>query len=345
MPRGGGLLTQGATALFDYHDCVGTATYPCTNDDTLELVVERDGAYLQPGDVVVLVREPGGRTGTKWRTGKTSYHDRDVADTPGVEATFSFPVEKLERIHLDDQRRVAEATARRVYDPGQQPGNLYGSGRGYEKVPDGKSSRLHNGQPISCPPGIQHARHASSTANRWRYQGRHGLHRYRHLHLPRRPGTRTWRWRDAGASPEAGGSQRAYTVMAVNNGPDPARAVEVTLTGIPQGAQVIASEGRYVEIECQNGVCEGDWIIGDLGTPDVRRSTGLSEGPTLTLVAATGGDPVTATIDNMEDYCVRIETGAFFPGGFRNDLSGDLACVGTEPAGYTDHRATYYDHR
>ena len=137
--------------------------------------------------------------------------------------------------------------------------------------------------------------------------------------------------RDAGASPEAGGSQRPYTVMAVNNGPEPVvPAVEVTLSGVPQGAQVVPSEGDY---DSATGV----WTIGDLSTPDVRRSTGLPEGPTLSLVTAVPNPPdITAAIE-AQDYCVRIKTGA-------TASENDLDCAGSLPTGYTEHTAAYYDH-
>lgn len=43
--------------------------------------------------------------------------------------------------------------------------------------------------------------------------------------------------RDGGGSPLAGTGQRAYTILAANNGPDTAPAVRVTLSGVPQGAK------------------------------------------------------------------------------------------------------------
>ena len=142
--------------------------------------------------------------------------------------------------------------------------------------------------------------------------------------------------RDAGASPEVARSQQAYTIMAVNNGPQVAPAVKVSVTGVPADAEAIPSQGRYVETACQNGLCAGDWIIGKLGLSDVRRAAGLTGDPTLTLVTAAGA-PITATIENTEDYCVRIETGA--PREFR-----DRECVGSLPAGYTEHSTAYYDY-
>ena len=135
--------------------------------------------------------------------------------------------------------------------------------------------------------------------------------------------------RDTGASPEVDGSQRAYTIMAVNNGPQAAPAVEVTLTGVPQGAQAIASEGDYDSVT-------GVWTIGELSASDPRAS-GLAGHPTLTLVTARGGDPVMATIESTEDYCVRIKTGA-------TATANDLGCVGSLPTGYTEHSAAYYDY-
>ena len=141
--------------------------------------------------------------------------------------------------------------------------------------------------------------------------------------------------RDAGANPALAAEQQAYTLMAVNNGPDTPPAVQVTLTGVPEGAEAIPSQGSYTQETCQDGLCEAVWKVGEL-TTDNRRSAGeWGEGPTLTLV--TSGDPITAAIENSRDYCVRIKTGA-------TDSSNDLECAaGTVPTGYTEHSAAYYD--
>ena len=145
--------------------------------------------------------------------------------------------------------------------------------------------------------------------------------------------------RDAGANPELPSGKWAYTVMAVNNGPDIPPAAQVTLTGVPEGAEAVASQGSYDPGDCQNGLCPGVWDIGELRLSDFHRASGLpGDGPTLTLITdAPAGSTITAEIENMQDYCVRIKSG----GGF----SDDLECQGTLPSGYTEHMAKYYDHR
>ena len=145
--------------------------------------------------------------------------------------------------------------------------------------------------------------------------------------------------RDAGASPGLGPDQRAYTIMAVNNGPDVAPAARMTLTGVPEDAEAIASEGSYTRGTCEGGLCQGVWDIGELIASEAYRASGhAGEGPTLTLVTASGGGRITATIGNARDYCVRIKTGDF------NNLN-DQECRGSLPSGYTEHTTKYYDHR
>ena len=141
--------------------------------------------------------------------------------------------------------------------------------------------------------------------------------------------------RDAGANPALAAEQQAYTLMAVNHGPDTAPAVQVTLTDVPEGAEAVPSHGSYTQGACQDGLCEAVWNVGELNTDNRRAFGEWGEGPTLTLV--TSGDPITAAIENTQAYCVRIKTGA-------TDPSNDLPCAaGSVPTGYTEHSATYYD--
>ena len=79
------LMSSGETDLFDYLDCVGETSTPCTSADTLELVVRAEQAkialpgldrvdifsrtagvntWLQPEDVVVHIQDPQGAV---WR--------------------------------------------------------------------------------------------------------------------------------------------------------------------------------------------------------------------------------------------------------------------------------------
>ncbi len=56
----------------------------------------------------------------------------------------------------------------------------------------------------------------------------------------------------------ATGNRGACTTEAVNHGSNDAAAVEVTLTGVPEGTGGVAGQGRYAEAACYDGLCEGD---------------------------------------------------------------------------------------
>ena len=103
--------------------------------------------------------------------------------------------------------------------------------------------------------------------------------------------------------------QRAYNIVARNNGPDAAPAVDVTLTGVPQGAEAIASEGSYAQGICQNGLCEGVWTIGEMLDTISASYEGQVEAEVLTIIPGAGADAnaeITATIENAMDYRVTI---------------------------------------
>ncbi|MCY4388955.1 MAG: hypothetical protein OXC18_17830 [Desulfurellaceae bacterium] len=129
--------------------------------------------------------------------------------------------------------------------------------------------------------------------------------------------------RDAGPSPDTTPSQRAFTILAVNNGPDAAPAAQVTVD--LQGAtvsQAIASQGNY-----SNGV----WTIGEL-------SIDPTIAPTLTLITTAPADtPITATITNTQDYEVCISSSG-------DDLDHDNETDCEAVSGASWHTAKYYDY-
>ena len=102
--------------------------------------------------------------------------------------------------------------------------------------------------------------------------------------------------RDASPNPAVPSSQRAFTIMALNNGPDAAPAqVAVDLQGATV-SQAIASQGSYDR-------ATGIWTIGALPV------NGPTTAPTLTLLTTAIVDtPITATITNTEDYQVCISS-------------------------------------
>ena len=136
---------------------------------------------------------------------------------------------------------------------------------------------------------------------------------------------------DAAPNPAVPSSQRAFTIMAVNNGPDAAPAAKVTVN--LQGAtvsQATTSQGNY-----SNGV----WTLGNLSV------NGPTIAPTLTLITTAPADtPITTTITNTQDYEVCISTTGTSKG---DDLSHTTkaTCEADTTNGGSWHTAKYYDYK
>ena len=136
--------------------------------------------------------------------------------------------------------------------------------------------------------------------------------------------------RDAGPNPAIPGNRQAYTIVALNQGPDTAPAVEVALVGVPEGSRVVASQGSY---DPDTGI----WRIGEMESVEERQYTGQSETETLTIISEDAGlTPITATIRNTQDYSVCIDSS-----GNDVDASSESECMG---GGHAWHSTKYYDY-
>ena len=122
---------------------------------------------------------------------------------------------------------------------------------------------------------------------------------------------------DGGASPLVASGQRAYTIMAANNGPDAGSAVEVALSGVPEGTRAVLSgneterDGEFQMGTCgEDDLCEAVWDLGRMRvTEDARIFGQRTEFPTLTLIPPAGApaSTITASISNTVDYSVDID--------------------------------------
>ena len=147
--------------------------------------------------------------------------------------------------------------------------------------------------------------------------------------------------RDGGGNLDLPAGQRAYTVMAVNNGPDTAPAARVVIKGLPKDAKVdyTATRGNF-NFDPKADEVDGAWVwaIGELITKDVSQTTRGRDGEVLTISAA-ADTAITATISNTQDYGVCIDSSA-------NDVvllpASETACEATN--GNTWHTAEYYDY-
>ena len=132
--------------------------------------------------------------------------------------------------------------------------------------------------------------------------------------------------RDGGASAHVAAGRNALTIVAANNGPDPAPGARVT--GLPRGAEVISvSKGSY-------NAGTGEWNIGEMQPGDYYQSHGQTN-PTLVLAASADA---TVSIANVVNYTVCI-SGSAETRHTLHQITSEAACTGTN----SWHEGTVYD--
>ena len=341
------LLISGDMALFEFYPCVGVTDYPCTSADTLELVVEADRNKVSLPGLDRVDSFDATTSGRAWLQPESVYIHIDDAIGRGIKSgsviwsTVDTMDLRSSQTRLTSSWAVAEAVTVTAPGGGDAPGRWVMVGDGYDVLNAPDSSKVSYEAYSLGDLGV---------GSEDFYYGFDiefsALGTYRALYeISGRPGATPYtdsgtytfhvgpvselEVRDGGASPAVADGQRAYTIMAVNNGPDV--APEVRVTGLPTGVtEFFASEGEY---DSATGV----WTIGELHIGPFRRASGKTAFPILTL-AATSTTTITATIENTQDYCVRIKTAD-------TDPENDLKCVaGSPPTGYTEHTAAYFDH-
>ena len=148
--------------------------------------------------------------------------------------------------------------------------------------------------------------------------------------------------RDGGANPELPAGQRAFTIVAVNNGPDDALAAQVTVTGLNAAdcdADSAQATKGTVAWDSVNSECT--WTIGELITKDVSQGGRGRDGEVLTIITSAAVDTeITAAISNTQEYQVCIDSDG-------NDVvlssPSSSACT-NEDATNTWHTTAYYDY-
>ena len=131
--------------------------------------------------------------------------------------------------------------------------------------------------------------------------------------------------------------QRAFSIVAVNHGPDAAPAARVTVTGLAQSATVnyTASRGSF-DFDSEAGAWV--WDIGELLSREAMGRYGR-DGETLTIVTGAASQ-VTAAIENTQDYSVCIDSSA---ADVELASPSETACT-TEDATNSWHSTVYYDY-
>ena len=365
------VLTSGGVVLVYYYDCVGVTAYPCTDDDTVEMLVRvprlgdssgntgidlgahlpgidrvegagtlRDGAtWLKPEKVFVQVRHDVGlirdrhqhsltgriREGgtivgadASWQTGREDvFGSGFVYTVGGVQIGYTL---RGFNDQLADWASLTDTLTVSGLDGAAAPGQVRVRFNSRTASVFANPNPTHTRNPYT----LTSQRH-STWARFFEFEtlGTYvvnwtGKAIRSDTDMTTYNASGTYRFhvgpvsdlevRDGGADPLVAEWQRAYSVVALNNGPDAAPAVRVTLTGVPEGAMAIAEEGSYTEVACLNSLCEGVWDIGRLSLPEARRASGRIEGPTLTLVTGDGASPdITASIENTEEFSVVVD--------------------------------------
>ena len=130
--------------------------------------------------------------------------------------------------------------------------------------------------------------------------------------------------------------QRAFSIVAVNHGPDDAPAVEVKITGL-KADDVQRHSATRGSFDADSGV----WTIGELETRDYKRTASGRDGEVLTIIPDRSADKeIGVSIRNTQDYQVCIDSS-------RDDVElsspSQTACK-AEASSNTWHTTNYYDH-
>ncbi len=320
-------LTRGEFVLFNVYDCVVATSYPCTDASTIEIldklgnvdlhhpaeVVERDitrglglggtGNFLKPERIVVQIRDPVGRVydgkatsltdenTVSWVTGTTTAHQTDGVRIGNSRAGFNRHIadwdDMVRTVTVSGLNGAAAPGRTRVRIDNSTGFTFYDPNPTHRRAPftlSSASTRVVKYFLEFTALGtylVEFAVEATRTDNTvYTASGTYTFHVGPMAELE---------VRDAGANPAVGADQQAYTIEAVNHGPDEAPAVRVT--GLPRGADYGASRGEY-------DPATGVWTIGKLR---------VGVGATLTLIAGDADTEIAAEIENTQDYRVVID--------------------------------------
>ncbi len=347
------LLQKGETDhLFTLYSCVGVTTYPCSSSDSLELFVNggtaaanagisRSDPVMDPGNVVVHVQDPGGRrvdgTTVSWRTaigsdlgGVIAGENFDLTDGKGWSA-FS---DKVTATDIDGNAKPGTLSIK-TDDGSVEIANADTGDFGDEYDADSTFTGvvvLHFGTlGTYATERTYKATHDNDTSGNDSDDVEYtatGSYIFQ-------VGPVAELEVSDGAPDRAPAGTRAFTIVAVNNGPDDAPAAQVTMTSLNASDHVshTASHGTF-------NSTTGIWAIGELREDSgYYRATGHHLGwPALTIITSAAVDTeITAAITNTQDYEVCIDSS-----GDDVDAASESACTGT--TGNTWHTTPYYDY-
>ena len=336
------LFQAGATDLFAFYPCVGVTAYPCSTADTLELMVNggeaaraagigRDEPVMEPEKVVVHLPDHNGRHveggSLTWRT--------SASGAGGVTIGENF-----DKIDSNVWSNFADKLTATNADGGTKPGTMKlctpncnteiadADTGDFEAAYNPDSSFTADIVAIFSELGTYVAKRTTkathSNGTTYTAMGTYIFHVGPIAELE---------VQDAGTNPDVQSGRRAFTIRAINNGPDDAPAVQVRVSGLNAGSYVShsATAGSF-------DPATGVWTLGEMLEPVALRDIYGRDGEELTIVtSAASGSEITAAISNTQDYQVCIDSSG-------DDVAAASRSACTRTSGNTWHTTAYFDY-
>ncbi|MDE2787542.1 MAG: hypothetical protein OXL37_12885 [Chloroflexota bacterium] len=324
------ILPDGEIVLWWIHDCVGVTASPCGDDDELLLLAHERQAddivlpdhagedrFFAPQSLIFQVHDPAGRqydgdndsltdgTTVSWQTGRKDsgalnhegvrvwYSRADLSPNidawSGIVLTASVSGATPGRVKV----RFDNSTAGTFFDPNPSHQRSFGLSRATTRHTD----MFFEFEKLGTYVVNFQAMVTRADSKVYTVAGDYTFHVGPIAELA---------VRDGGPSSLAPPEHWGYTIQAVNNGPDAVSSPRITLTNVPQGAEVILDErwpGEYLETRCVGGLCDAVWTLSQ-----PLPITYGPDPPTLTLVTdADDAGQIRASIANNGPYTVTID--------------------------------------
>ena len=337
------LLSSGTMDLFDFYPCINDTSTPCTSTGTLELVAARSVGnqfeFRQPESVIVHVPDPDGRTSKGGSLVWSTVDLMDLRDTQ-TRLTSSWSIKHSVKVTAPGG--------------GDAPGRLLltnpddSAGGNFDLLDAMDSSTVTYDFFDLSDVGTDPTQYfLDLKVDFWAlgtYNALLGI--FGRLSGTTYTDSGTYIFhvgpvadlavRDAGANMEVPAGQRAFSIVAVNHGPDEAPAVEVKITGL-KADDVQRHSATRGSFDVDSGV----WTIGEVETGDYKRTASGRDGEILTIIPSRSADKeIGVSITNTQDYQVCIDSS-------REDVElsspSQTACK-AEDSSNTWHTAKYYDH-
>ena len=269
---------------------------------------------LRPKSVIIQVKDPEGRavdgSSVTWQTAGGG------GNAPGVQARYNWDIvyadgwtqakfQQLSATGVDGGQRPGSLSMKSTYCDEHDPENCYGEITNADSTGFGDPIDFGDGGVAYSGDFFYELGALGTYLVKREFKGTHSGTEYTagtsnfviHVGPIAELGVR-----DGGASMEVPAGQRAFSIVAVNDGPDDAPAVEVKITGL-KADDVQRHSATKGSFNPNSGV----WTIGDLKTKEYQRGVSYRDGEVLTIIPdRSAKEDIEVSISNTQDYSVVI---------------------------------------